>query len=223
MRRRGLHSVLRWPVTRILRVVGLGVVAAFAAGGAWKGTTPLVMVAGAALFIAALDALEPLAQEWDHPTRRDSFPLMPGRIAMASLFVPTVVLAIVTSIGVAIAIPVLGLPVSPMVVVVLPATAAAIAGGTASLVLEPVSAAELMSRYPVPEAAGPVLVMRLGFAPGLAISGWLALLAGKAALNDELSPGGAVFQSGIAIAGLSILIVRALTAHFERKRAIPEP
>jgi hypothetical protein len=216
--------VLRWPARRILRVAGLGVVAGFAAGGAWKGTTPLVVVAGVALFVAALDALEPLAQEWDHPNRRDSLPLRPGRLAAASLLVPAVVLTVITAAGVAVAIPVLDLPAGLMALAVLPATAAAVAGGTASLILEPVSAAELMSRYPVPEAAGPVLVARLGFAPGLAISGWLALLAGRTALgHPDVSPGAAVFQSGIALVGLSILVVRALCQHFERKRAIPEP
>ena len=224
IRRRGLNSLLRWPATRILRVVALGMVAGFAAGGAWQGTTPLVLVAGVALFVAALDALEPLAQEWDHPTRRDSFPIRPGRLAAYSLLVPTVVLAVVTAAGVAVAIPVLGLPVAPMVWAIIPATAAAVAGGTASLVLEPVSAAELMSRYPVPEAAGPVLVFRLGFAPGLAMSGWLALLAGRTAIgDDQLSPAVAVAQSGISIALLSVLVVRFLCSHFERKKAIPAP
>jgi hypothetical protein len=176
-----------------------------------------------ALFVAALDALEPLAQEMDHPTRRDSYPVLPGRLATASLAVPTVALALTAALGVAVATAVLGVPAAPMLVAVIPATAAAVAGGTASLVLEPVSAAELMSRYPVPEAAGPVLVARLGFAPGLAISGWLPLLAGRAVLDEGLSPGSAVFQSGIAVVGVSVLVVRALCAHFERKRAVPAP
>jgi hypothetical protein len=223
IRRRGLNSLLRWPTTRILRVIGLGVVAGFAGGGVWKGTTPLVIVAGAALFVAALDALEPLAQEWDHPTRRDSFPLRPGRIVAASLLVPTLVLAAATAVGVAVAIPVLGLPVAPMLWAILPATAAAVAGGCASLILEPVSAAELMSRYPVPEAAGPVLVLRLGFAPGVAISGWLALLAGRAAIGERISPAAAVFQSGISVVLVSVLLVRGLCKHFEKKKAIPAP
>lgn len=223
VRRRGLNSLLRWPATRILRVFGLGIVAGFAAGGAWRGTTPLIVVAGVALFVAALDALEPLAQEWDHPTRRDSFPFHPGRLAAASLLVPTVVLAVVTATGVAVAIPVLDLPAAPMLWAVIPATAGAVAGGTASLILEPVSAAELMSRYPVPEAAGPVLVARLGFAPGMAISGWLALLAGRAAIGEEFSPSAAVFQAGISLLLLSVLVVRALCSHFERKKAIPAP
>ena len=223
VRRRGWHSLLRWPTTRVLRVAGLGLVAGFAAGGAWKGTTPLVVVSGVALFVAALDALEPLAQEMDHPTRRDSFPLLPARLAVASVAVPTVALAVTTALGAGVATAVLGVMPGPMLISVLPATAAAVAGGTASLVLEPVSAAELMSRYPVPEAAGPVLVARLGFAPGLAIAGWLPLLAGRTALHQHLSPGASVFQSGVAIVGLSMLVVRALTAHFERKRAVPAP
>jgi hypothetical protein len=221
--RRSLHSVLRWPATRILRVLALGIAAGFAAGGAWQGTTPLILVAGIALFIAALDCLEPLAQEWDHPTRRDSFPLMPSRLAYPALIVPSVVLAIITGIGVALATVVLDLPATPMALAIIPATAAAVAGGTASLVLEPVSAAELMSRYPVPEAAGPVLVMRLGFAPGMAIFGWLSLIAGRAAIGEKVSPEATVFQSGLTVVLLSTLVVRALCSHFERKRAIPKP
>jgi hypothetical protein len=215
---------MRWPATRILRVFGLGIVAGFAAGGAWKGTTPLVIVAGAALFIAALDALEPLAQEWDHPTRRDSFPVPPGWLAAVSLRVPAMLLAVVTAAGVAVAVAVLRLPAGPMLAIVLPATAGALAGGTASLLLEPVSAAELMSRYPVPEAAGPVLVARLGFAPGLAISGWLPLLAGRAVIGDEkIEPAAAVVQAGFLVIGVSILVIRALCQHFERKRKVPAP
>ncbi|HVW32372.1 MAG TPA: hypothetical protein VHL53_07525 [Acidimicrobiia bacterium] len=223
IRRRGWQSVARWPVTRLLRVAGLGIVAGLAAGGAWKGTTPLIVVAGAALFVAALDALEPLAQEMDHPTRRDSFPLLPGGMAMSCLVVPAVVLTVITAIGAVAAIAVLGVPAAPMLVAVIPAAALAVAGGTASLVLEPVSAVELMSRYPVPEAAGPVLVLRLGFAPGLAIIGWLPLLAGKAALHDKYSPAPAVLQAGIGLLGLSLLVIRTLCMHFEKKRAVPQP
>ena len=88
-----MHSLLRWPATRILRVVGLGIVAGFAAGGAWKGTTPLVIVAGVALFVAALDALEPLAQEMGPPDPAGQLP-GPARVGWPppSLVVPTVVL-----------------------------------------------------------------------------------------------------------------------------------
>lgn len=81
-----------------------------------------------------------------------------------------------------------------------------------------------MSRYQVPEAAGPMVVARLGFAPGLAISGWLPLLAGRALIGDEkIEPLAIVVQSGASAVGVSVLLIRALCQHFERKRAIPEP
>ena len=216
VRRRGLQSLLRWPVTRILRVAGLGIVAGFAAAGAWEGTTPLVIVAGAALFVAALDALEPLAQEMDHPGRRDSFPVAPGRMATAALLVPTVALALTTAVGAGIAVAVLGVSAGPMLIAVIPATAGAVTGGTASLVLEPVSAAELMSRYPVPEAAGPIPRRPPRFRPGLAMSGWpLPLLAGRAALGEGFSP-----RDGRVPVGALVGIYRpgraALCAHLER-------
>ena len=90
--------------------------------------------------------------------------------------------------------------------------------------LEPVSAAELMSRYPVPEAAGPVLVARLGFAPGLAISGWLALLAGRAAIGDEkFAPAAAVVPVGHRPRGRLGPRRAGALPHFERKRAVPAP
>src|SRR2546429_4118626 len=110
---------------------------------------PLVGVAGVALCVAALAALEPLAQEMDHPTRRDSFPLLPARLAIASLTVPIAALAVTTALGAGVATAVLGVMPGPMLTSVLPATAAAVAGRTASLALEPGSAAQLMSRHPV--------------------------------------------------------------------------
>jgi hypothetical protein len=65
--------------------------------------------------------------------------------------------------------------------------------------------------------------MRLGFAPGMAIFGWLSLIAGRAAIGEKVSPEATVFQSGITMVLLSALVVRALCSHFERKRAIPKP
>ena len=42
------------------------------------GTTPLLVLAGIAMFLAGLDGIEPLAQEVDHPSRRDASPLEPA-------------------------------------------------------------------------------------------------------------------------------------------------
>ena len=57
--------------SRLVRLLLAAVVAGFALRGVWGGTTPLIVLAGLALWVAALDALEPMAQETDHPGRRD--------------------------------------------------------------------------------------------------------------------------------------------------------
>jgi len=96
---RDWHSVLRWPIVRVARVVALGAVAGLALCAAWQGTTPLVVVAGAALFLAGLDAVEPLAQEIDHPTRVRLLPARASRLLRGHLVAPTVLLLAVVAIA----------------------------------------------------------------------------------------------------------------------------
>ncbi|MFI5028023.1 MAG: hypothetical protein ACHQCF_03460 [Solirubrobacterales bacterium] len=99
--RRGWQSILRWPAVRVGRVVVIAVMAGLCMAGAWGGTTPLLAVAGPLLLIAALDAVEPFAQEIDHPTRRDLLPMAPDRLARRHLLAPTIVMAGVTFIALA--------------------------------------------------------------------------------------------------------------------------
>ena len=54
------------------------------------GTTPLVLVAGILAYVAALDAIEPLAQEVDHPTMLNSYPVASGLILVRHLVAPVV-------------------------------------------------------------------------------------------------------------------------------------
>ena len=82
---RGLRGVLRFPAARGARLVLLGAIAGFCLRGMWAGTTPLIVLAGLALFVAGLDTVEPLAQEVDHPSRRDASPLEPAAIHLRHL------------------------------------------------------------------------------------------------------------------------------------------
>ena len=79
---RGVRGLMRWPAARVARLVLLGAVAGLSLRGAWSGTSPLIILAGLALFLAGLDAVEPLAQEIDHPTRRDSVPIERGDVEL---------------------------------------------------------------------------------------------------------------------------------------------
>src|SRR5688572_8400864 len=76
--RRDWQGILRWPATRILRIVLLGAVAGLAAAGAWRETPALVLGSAAALLVAGLDSVEGQAQDADHMVRRDTLPVHPG-------------------------------------------------------------------------------------------------------------------------------------------------
>jgi hypothetical protein len=93
--RRGWQSVLRWPAPRIGRVLGVGVVAGLLAAGAWSAATPLIALVGAVLLVAALDLVEPLAQEVDHPLRRDLVPVKPDSLIRQHLVAPVAAMSVV--------------------------------------------------------------------------------------------------------------------------------
>jgi hypothetical protein len=102
--RRGWQSFLRWPLARLARVAVIGVAAGAATAGAWSGISLLFVVPGALLMVAALDLVEPLAQETDHPTRRELLPvaaatliqrhLVPSFAAMASVLLIAILTAL---------------------------------------------------------------------------------------------------------------------------------
>ena len=103
---RGLRGVLRFPAARAARLLLLGAVAGLCLRGMWAGTTPLVVLAGLALFVAGLDTVEPLAQEVDHPSRRDASPLEPAAIHLRHIPVGVLGQLVVAAVAIGVA----GLP-----------------------------------------------------------------------------------------------------------------
>jgi hypothetical protein len=72
--RRDLHGILRFPVVRLLRMAALTAIAAGCLNIAYHDTAPAAVLAGLALYLVGLDAVEPLAQEIDQADRADSIP-----------------------------------------------------------------------------------------------------------------------------------------------------
>jgi hypothetical protein len=107
----------------------LAAIAGLCLGLMWRGTTPMVVLAGLALYLAAYDAVEPLAQEIDHPSRWDSFPDDSGRVLLMHLPVAIVVMLVACAITAATALTlvpgkVVGSLVFPIALVVASASAA---------------------------------------------------------------------------------------------------
>ena len=97
--RRDLQSFLRWPVVRIVRVVLIAVAAGGLAVGGFDLTPVLFALPGPLLFIAALDLIEPLAQESDHPTRRLMLPMKSAVLLRRHLVAPVIATGVVLLIA----------------------------------------------------------------------------------------------------------------------------
>jgi hypothetical protein len=214
--KRGLRGIFRWPAARVARLLLLGAVAGFAARGAWAGTTPLVVVSGVALFIAALDAVEPLAQEIDHPSRRDSVPLDDGWVEVRH--VPVAVLTMLLVSIVAAITGVLAGPSTAAIPIaaasVIPAALGAVAGAIVSVVAGAPNAGggDAWSLLP-PEVAGMRLAFRTGWPPALAVIGTLPVLAARTAARNA-----APAASAALAAGAGVLILFGLVCGWLRMR-----
>jgi hypothetical protein len=218
--RRGYRGILRWPAARAIRLGILGAVAGLAALSAWRGTTPLIVVAGLALFVAGLDAVEPLAQEVDHPDRRDSYPLHAGELHLRQLGAPAAAMLGVTLFAALVAWAATGFATRAIAVgavMVAPAGLAALAGATVSVIKgppPPLAPQQWMSI----ETAGLRMAGRLLWPPLLAVIGVLPILAGRAAARTVPRPPARMVSPVAAVAAVvpAILIVAGLAAVWVR-------
>lgn len=198
---RFLASIGRWPGIRIARVVALGVVGGITARAAWHGTTPFVVVSGICGYVAALDVLEPLAQEIDHPLIVDSYPEERGVLFLKHL-VPASLVMIAVLIPAAVTVMVLeGDPGAGGFVALTTITAAlaAIAGGAVSMVGEATLTVADEAMMP-PEVAGPRVVMKTLWPPFIAVTGFAPVVGAVLAQRAGVDPTrGALFGAAPAL------------------------
>ncbi len=181
--RRGWHGIMRWPALRFARVAVLGAAAGLALVGVWRGTTPLIVVAGLALYVAALDAVEPLAQEVDHPDRRDGYDLPHGRVHVRQLGAPALVMLLVAGVGLATALIATGGSATTAEVgglLLVPAALAALGGAAVSVIKGPPPPLSPQQAL-IPEAAGARAMGRLLWPPIIAILGVAPILSAHSA------------------------------------------
>jgi hypothetical protein len=212
--RRGWHSLLRLPIGRLLRMTFLAGVIGACEVGAYRGTTPLVVVAGVLAFVLGLEVLEPLSQEIDQPDRTDSLPVERGLLLFRHLQAPLVALVPLACIGAVSAVvvhrlaggPGNGIAVSATLAV--PVALAGAAGAAINIVRDasdPLSGAAQQSFVP-PEMAGVSTVLRTLVPLVVSIAGALPVVAVREVVERE----GA--SSAIASAGRGVLAVVLLVA-----------
>lgn len=181
---RSWHGILRFPASRVARLVLLAVVAGAALRGMWSGTAPLVVAAGVALWLAGLDLVEPLAQEVDHPSRRELYRHPEGALFIA-LLVPSFVVAAVLGllVGVVAALPGAGqVPLGPALLTGVVAAAAGVAGAVGNVVSgQPSHKSDLALM--APEVAGVGMVLKSVLPLAVAVVGAVPLLIVEANLD----------------------------------------
>jgi hypothetical protein len=208
---RGWQSFMRWPLARILRAALLGAGAGAAAAGGWSAAPLALLVPGLLLFVAALDFVEPLAQEADHPTRRQLLPVDVSLLIRRHLVAPAVAIGIVVLLG---------------------AVTAALVGGSAptalgvgALIVVPVSvalaccAAFSASADPYAYLLSPQVGYAVSAAPvaGAALVVGLPLLIARGAQSHGASAVPAAAEGAIIIALLAAALVPLLGARFAKR------
>jgi hypothetical protein len=199
--RRDLRGVTRWPAVRFARLVILGAVAGFALVGTWAGTTPLIVVAALALFLAGLESLEPLAQDIDHPDLPTATPSIPGELRLAHAPVPLVIMVLVclmgwgsTVVAAAFGAFSLHLVVTVGATLILPGALLGLVGAATSVVMEPPSGGgDLLPA----EIAGIKMVLRAIWAPALVVVGLTPLFIARSAFHRHASPASAAISGSI--------------------------
>ena len=177
--RRDWHGIARWPGARFTRVLVLTLAVGASSAAAIRGTTPLFAVAAIAAYVIALDTVEGLAQEVDHPDRGSGIPVPSGDLYIAHLAAPVAFVAVLASIGLGAGIFVGSLiplahhvhSVSPIVgiAVVLALAATVPTAGALSVYLSrpdrDLSVAMLNPRVVTAQQFAPLVVVALAFVP----------------------------------------------------------
>ena len=211
---RGVRGVLRWPMGRIVRLVFLGVVAGICMRAVADGNLPLVLVAGIAMYVAALDGVESMAQEADHPGRSEGLPRPIGDLLIRHLGVGAAVMTLVALVGAAVGV---ALDPSPgalaMAGIAVPPAALAAAAGAALSVLQGIQEPSATWDLAPPEMAGMRSVARIILPPLVAVVGCLPIVFARSALDNGGDPFGAA-----ATGALLSLVVAVLAGGWIHQR-----
>ena len=176
--RRDWRGYFRFPLVRLARMVVLAVVAGLALGLTWAGARPAFIAAGLALYLAGYDAVEPLAQEIDHPSRWDDIPEDHGKTLLSHLPAAFLVMVLLGLIAAASALvftpPEVVLALLPTAIVTVPF--AALMGAALSTAMGSPDVAKMMAGFGA-DMMGWVLLFRLVAPPALVLLALAPLLA----------------------------------------------
>ena len=208
--RRGIASVARFPLTRLVRMTAFAAMAGVFQAMVLRGTTPALIGTALMLFVLGLEVMEPLSQEVDQPDRTDSLPIERGELLVRHLLAPAIALVPFAVIAAASAVAVLGTSraIAPAAILALPTVLAGAAGGVVSIVRDapdPTKGAATQAFVP-PEMAGISSAMRVGLPILVSALASSTVLLVRHAEQLGTSTVGAALRGAIGAALLTCLV-----------------
>ena len=216
--RRGWHGLLRFPATRLVRLVALAAGIGVLQAATVRGTTPALLGSALLGFVLGLEVMEPLSQEVDQPDYTDSYPVERGELMVRHLAAPLTALVPLSVVAAVAAVLALGRSVdaiAPAAILALPTLLGGVSGGIVSIVRDapdPLSSSRQQAFIP-PEMAGVSTVMRLLWPLVVSTAGTCTVLLPRAALRTGASP-----TAGAARAALGSLMVIGLVVYWVKVR-----
>ena len=218
MWRRGMHGILRFPLTRIVRIVALAAGIGVLQAATVRGTTPALLGSALLGFVLGLELMEPLAQEVDQPDYTDSFPVPRGELMYRHLIAPMTLLLPLAVVAGAAAVLTLGADsraIVPAAILALPTLLGSICGGIVSIVRDapdPLSSVNQQTFIP-PEMAGISTTVRLLWPFVVSTLGTCTVLLPRQALRNGDSLAGAATRGAIGS-----LLITALVCYWVKVR-----
>jgi hypothetical protein len=222
MWRRDWRGYLRFPATRLARMLVLTVVAAASLVVAYHDARVAVVAAALAVYLVGLDAIEPLAQEVDQADWADSAPVERGVLLARHLPAAAVATALIAAIGAVTALAIEHTALAAAVIAI--AAPCAALGGAAGAVVTIVSgmpestSSTTNQEILPPEVAGMRVVVRAVWPLVLAAVGTTPVVAARAAADAERPVVAGALQGAMATA-LVVGLVVAWVRYREPARA----
>lgn len=215
---RTIHGIVRFPVTRLARIIFLSLMSGASAAAVLSGSAPLVVASGLLCFIVGLELLEPLAQEIDHGERTDSLPVERGpsylRLTYASVAAAIPCAALFVAGGLAAGSEHRGV----LLIASIPAVLAGLAGASINIVSgapDPISSTAQNNLMP-PEVAGTFSVLKAVWPVALSTLGQIPFAFGRTAIDNGGSAEASALRASIAI----LLMVGLVAGWIHRRDAI---
>jgi hypothetical protein len=208
--RRSWHSLVRFPASRLLRMLVVATVATICLVAATRGVTPALVGAGLALFVLGLEATEPLAQALDQADLTTSFPVHRGRLLLDHLTAPAAALVPFALWGAGIAALAEPTPAGVAVAAILavPLALAGAAGAVVNVVKgapDPLGQVD-RSLFMPPEVSGMGTVIRNVWPPALSVLATVPVLFVRTAADTGAHVVGAAARAAVLIMMVVVLV-----------------